>query len=225
MKRILFILTFIFLISLSLVSFVNAASIYKIGDPVNLKVSCKNNGTLCSNSAMCNLTIFYEPTGENIIKDVEMTNSYSYFNYTIPPRSEIGIYKGTMYCIDNGMGGMTPISYELTSTGDTRNWLIFLILGIFSVVLLIVGLYSGNEYVLFIAGGAITITGVYSVIYGVGNVMNVYTRILGLITIAIGLLFLIVSSLKAIAEVSGDGNDRDGIGSIGGNDYDYYNEE
>jgi hypothetical protein len=220
MKKLLLFAIISVMLMASMVSAATSA-VYKIGDPVNLKVSCKNNGTICGSSVLCNLTVYYELNGNVLVQDGKMTYTYSYYNYTVPASNDIGTYKGTMYCIDTvtGMGGVTPFSYELTSTGDNKNWILFLILGLFSVILLVIGMYSGNEYIMFIAGASVILTGVYSLIYGVGNVFNMYTRTIGLICIGIGAFFMIIASIKAIAEASGEGDET------GGDDYDYYKSE
>jgi hypothetical protein len=215
MKQIMFVFVMLFLIN-----FVNAADMtFKANVPVDLKVACENNGTLCSNAALCNLTVISN-NGSVIVKDGPMTNQRSFFNYTVN-YAEVGLYRCTMNCLDQGLGGVSNFEYEITSTGDTRNWILFLFLGFISLAILSMAFFSGNEYVMFIGSAILVLTGVYGTIYGIGNLYNVYTRMVGLSLIGLGTFFLIVSSLRAIAEISGD--TIGGFGK-GGDEYDYFNE-
>lgn len=223
MKRGVYIILFLFVIVMSSPVIADAPLIFQSNQPYNVKIPCVNNGTYCSNSAVCNLTVIYQD-GSTIIQNGIMNNQGTYFNYTVNVNlSQLGDYRGTMNCIDNGLGGIKTFSYSLTSTGDNSNWSFWLILAFFSLILVIIAMYSGNEYMMFIASGAILVTGIYSMIYGIMSIANVYTQSIALIIIAIGIFFLVISSLKAIAEASGEKDEMiGGFGPGGEDDYDYF---
>lgn len=202
-------------------SFVSSQIIFKSGDPIDLKVACENNGTLCSSSAACNLTVIFN-NGSIILKDGEMTNQGSFFNYTVG-FSEVGTYRNTMNCLDQGLGGVSNFNYEITMTGDTKNWMIFTFLSLITLVALMFAFYSGNEYIMFSAAALLILTGIYGAIYGIGNAYNVYTLGVGLTLTSLGIFFFIISSLKAIAEISNEKDPIGGFGKGGNDEYDYFN--
>jgi hypothetical protein len=197
---------------------------YKAYDTVDIKIPCVNYatgfGNYCSATAVCNITLIY-PNGNDFVKNKQMTYSPSYFNYTLPSSDTMGVYTGSISCNDNGVTGINPdITFQITSTGNTSNFSFFLILGIITLICFILALWSGNEYIMFISSALIMVTGVYGMIYGIGNLRDSFTRIISLVIIALGILFLIISSLKAIEEVSEE-NAIGGWGA-GGDEYDYY---
>jgi hypothetical protein len=213
------------------IGFVNADSstglIFKANQPVELKIPCVYNGTYCSSSATCNLTIIYQgsidlPNGTTIVKDGIMTYNGPYWNYTVPDNTNLGVYKCSMNCMQNGLGGVKNFDYTLTSTGDNSNWSFWLILAFFSLILVTMAMYSGNEYIMFIASGATIVTGMYSMIYGVMSITNIYTQSISFVILGLGLFFLIISSLKAIADASQEGDSVGGWGPGGEDDYDYF---
>ena len=227
MKQKIILLTLsLFLILIGL-NFINALDnpqdlTYQVNQLVELKIPCINNGTYCSSLTTCNITIVYQD-GSTVVQEGVMDNQGSYFNYTVNNNSRLGIYRCNMNCIDNGLGGVATFNYNLTSTGDQSNWSFWLILAIFSLVLIVIAIYSGNEYLMFMGSGATIITGMYSMIYGVMGIFNFYTQAIALVIIGLGLFFMIISSLKAIAETSGESDAIGGWGS-GGEDYDYFKE-
>ena len=54
--------------------------VYQQDKEVDLKVPCFNNGTYCSGSATCNVTILY-PNSSVLVDNQLMTNGGSYHNY------------------------------------------------------------------------------------------------------------------------------------------------
>ena len=58
---------------LLMICIVNAELIYKANDPADIQVPCLNNGTLCSTTATCNITIFY-PNSSLVTANEPMTN-------------------------------------------------------------------------------------------------------------------------------------------------------
>jgi len=200
---------------------------FKSNQPVELKIPCIYNGTYCDSSATCNITIIYQggvslPNGTTIVKDGGMSYNGPYFNFTVPDNTDLGTYKCSMSCLDNGFGGVNNFDYQLTSTGDNSNWSFWLILAIFSAVLVTMGIYSGNEYLMFMASGAILVTGVYSRIYGIMSISNVYTDSVSYVILGLGFFFLLISSFKAIADAADERGDLGGWGPGGEDDYDYF---
>lgn len=91
--------------------------VYKSGQDIDLKVPCFNNGTYCSISTACNITIQY-PNGSALIHNQVMDNQVSYYNYTIP-RNYTGIngnYFSSMSCCGSSCGYST-FTFDITPNG------------------------------------------------------------------------------------------------------------
>jgi hypothetical protein len=122
--------------------------------------------------------------------------------------SSLEIYPFGIKCEYNSFGGATISYFEVTGTGrdgdigmDT-----FLIL-IFAAIIVFVGSYVLDmDWGVFLSGILFILAGIYSMIYGLGNVSDLYTRGIAIICIGIGLVFL-VASLFNISK--GEGNEED----------------
>ena len=142
MKKIFLIFMFIFLISC-----VSAG--YRSGDELTLKVPCYNNGTYCSTSATCNISVL-DPSGNSIVSNAIMSNNVSYHNLTLTPAQTIGIngdWKYDVTCCDGGLCDSDSEEFRLTPNGDelTTSWAIFY----FVVVLLLISLVIGCTFGFF----------------------------------------------------------------------------
>ncbi|MCK9370006.1 hypothetical protein M0R04_08895 [Candidatus Dojkabacteria bacterium] len=213
---------FVIMFVTPLISALDSPQIFKQYEPANLTVQCIINGSYCSTSATCNVTVLY-PNGGILINNKRMTNQHSYHNYSLPDTAVIGDYKCTAICCDIGYCGDNDCDFKITSTGDDSNWSFWIILALFSATLVGLAIYSGNEYMMYMAAGAITITGIYSRIYGIMGISDIYTQSISYVIIGIGIFFLIISVLKAIADASDEKGDLGGWGP-GGEDYDFYKE-
>jgi hypothetical protein len=129
-----------------------------------------------------------------------MTNKISYHNYTFNTKIN-GIYKADMTCTDATGNGAESFFFRVTPTGDERGIALFLIILLSGVVLLIFASFTGVEYLAFIGGILFVLSGIYSVIYGISNLSNVYTSGLGVVLSALGVFFMVISSLRLIEQV------------------------
>lgn len=195
--------------------------VYKINSPINLKVPILNpDNSLTNSSTLCRITIKY-PNETILVNNSLMTYNVGYYNYTIESIDTLGEFTTFVNCNDGINFGFTSFSFEITPNGTDDNLTFFIVLGLIALVVFLIALYSGNEYIMFISSGIIILLGVYSLIYGIGNFYDEFSRMISIVFISIGIFFLIISSLKAIAEVS----EEKTIGGFGpgGEDYDYYN--
>lgn len=94
---------------------------YEQGTIIDLKESCFNNGSLCSSSANCNISIF-SPRGEAIVKDFPMTQnpSRAYFNFTLNGSStdRVGFYRYDIVCADSGLVNFGSFNLQVTAGGN-----------------------------------------------------------------------------------------------------------
>jgi disulfide bond formation protein DsbB len=79
-----------------------------------------------------------------------------------------------------------------------------------SLVLLLLAFIFKNYIFAIISGFAFLGTGVYGMIFGFGNMTNLYTRIISYIIIGLGIILTIVSSFDYMKDMSGEGDDIGG---------------
>ena len=98
-----------------------SADVYEAETNVSLSQSCYNNGTYCSGSAVCNITIF-SPTGEVLTNNFEMTNQNAFFNYTLDSSNttELGDYEYRIMCDDSGLSNFGVFAFEVTPSGTSQ---------------------------------------------------------------------------------------------------------
>lgn len=205
MKRINLLFIFVFL-SLIAITLCSAQQTYKAGLNVDLKVQCINNGTYCSPTSLCNLTVLYS-NSSLLVDNKKMTNKFSYHNYTLPGTSILGDYLCSATCCSGTICGTSNCDYSITPTGDNRGIGLFLILLICGFFLFAIDYFVETGYMTFLSGILFIVTGIYSMIYGVGNLAEFYTRAIALVSIGVGVIFMIGSAYDL---VWGENNDEGG---------------
>jgi hypothetical protein len=159
---------------LILIPLVSAGWIFEYNNSIDLKPSCINNGTYCSSSAICNITINY-PNGTVQINNDRMTNQGSFHNYTLNDSTILGTYFNTMVCNDNGITGYDTFEFKITGNGREEAGgvvtslfviafifiLIYLIIFLFYGIGHIVELNIGLEDVAYNLGGYFALLGLY----------------------------------------------------------------
>lgn len=151
------------------------------------------------------------PNTTLFLDDVQMSyNANGHFNYTIPGKYlyETGKYYGSMRC-DNGADyGFSAFTVEVNPTGKSSSSImdnsLLIILLFLAIMCLGIGIYLENYYLGVISGFVFTIAGVYTLIYGFGNITSLYTRGIGFVLIGLGLFFTIVAAYEWILESGGE---------------------
>jgi len=137
-----------------LITFTSASEIFKQSEIVDIKQSCYNNGTYCSSTASCNITIT-DPFSEIILSNQKMTNQLSYHNYTLSSAntSVTGEYIYRVVCNDitplaQNFGTftfmITPNGEEITS-GRALFYIGIIIILIFFISALTYGLIKNDS--------------------------------------------------------------------------------
>lgn len=127
-----------------------------------------------------------------------------YFTVSGASLSVIGQWNGQVDCYllsNSSISGNLLDSYEVTPTGGDRlnSLSIFIILIISSLSIILLGIVIGNEYIGFIGGALMIISGVYSMIYGIGNLSDTWTQAISYVIIGLGLIFEISAGYSAVA--------------------------
>lgn len=92
-------------------------------NPVDIKQTCHNNGTLCSGSALCNITVF-DPNEKVLADNQQMTQSatLAYFNYTLTANNteRVGTYCHEVTCTDinPSSSNFARECFKITSSGQ-----------------------------------------------------------------------------------------------------------
>ena len=115
-----------------------AQLIYEQDLPIDLKVPCMNNGTYCSSSALCNVTILY-PNSTALVNNKVMTNNLAFHNYslTATQTNTLGEHEVIVMCQDGTEYGYSTLNYKITPTGEepsTPEGILYI--GIFAVILI-----------------------------------------------------------------------------------------
>lgn len=186
------------LIGILCMTLVSASSyVFKKDDIINFQLKCIDiNSTYCSVATQVLVNID-APNGTNVVDNLSATPNPTYFNFTIPT-SDIGEYK-VLVISPTYQNSTTEFTYLVTSTGDTMGIYLFLILAIGGFVILGFALVTKNEYLGFVAGAIFVLTGVFTMIYGISFVSDMYTRGIAYVFIGLGTLFVIVSAYENIA--------------------------
>jgi hypothetical protein len=112
MKKLLILMIF----GMLFISFASASLIYRTDETFDIKIPCVNNGTYCSASALCNITVSY-PSGSIDINNQQMTYQSSFFNYTHLATSIQGKYPAFVQCSDGTVNGASTFDFQITQTG------------------------------------------------------------------------------------------------------------
>jgi hypothetical protein len=195
-KVVILVIAFILLLSqIYPILAIPTLGVFKVNTCVELKQTCAN----CS---FVNVTTIIFPDSSTATINAEMTKSGSDFNYTFCNNTMLGNY------IVNGIGdpqGVLTIyayDYSITTTGNDFPYTIPLFLGIAAFILLIMGFWIKNNYVVFIAGTLFVVLGLYLIIYGLSIISDMYTTALAWVTLGIGLLLILASAFSAINDTN-----------------------
>lgn len=166
----------------------------------DVKVSCENAGGFCSGASVCFLTTSY-PNSTVLINNQSMTNSNNgYFNYTLSQgqTSVIGEYSARTGCEDGNASATTTFTYEVNPTGLEATSVLdnpeVILLFLLSLTLLGLGIYFENSAIGFMGSVTLLLSGIYTMIYGLNNVTNLYTQGVGITLIALSLIFMFASA-------------------------------
>jgi len=187
------------IIGIFLLSFTSATlGTFKACEPVDIK-------TILNTSSVTLSTLSY-PNGTLALTEEAMQNvAGKTWNYTFTNTCQSGVYNYDYY---NAEGEVYVNDFVVNPTGVIQNSIlqnpILIILFLISGILLILGFYTKNPPIVFIAGILITISGVYTMIYGFNDYTDWYTRAAALTILALGIVFTIASAYEWMAEVSGD---------------------
>lgn len=154
----------------------------------------------CGNCTFNNITSVIMSDGITIAQGpVGMTKAGTQYTFNFCNTTAVGTYRV------NGFGDLDGNIQQwnynlLVEEGDL---VIFLALSVLGLLLLIIAIWSENEWLGFISGVCFMLAGLYSMIYGLNNIADLYTRGLAFVFIGLGLLFEIVAGYKIVDSTFG----------------------
>lgn len=202
-KKELFLFLFCLILAVSLVS--AADMISGQGEELNIVRTCFNNGTFCSSSAECNLTIT-NPNSHIIINNDRMTNNVSFHNFTLNKDQTVvlGIYRAIMTCTDGTVHGGDTFTIQITPTGDPGNLIgFFIILFVIGYGMVIFAFVNENKQIAILGGMALITIGVYTGINGIDIYENSATEMISIFTWAFGAIVSTVAGIEWLKETFG----------------------
>jgi len=193
-KQIIFLITGILL----LIPLVLAETeTYQVNQNVDLRFICTLNNEIPSAATEYNITINY-PNGSSFINNKQTTAlGNGVFNYSTYFK-ETGLYKVQMFCWDGTYSFSDEGYYDITPTGKIQTSIsnnpILIILGLIGIGLIVFGVIKGLSWLGFIGSVMFILLGVYTMIYGFNNTIDLYTRGTALVFIGIGIIFMFASA-------------------------------
>jgi hypothetical protein len=189
------------LISMSMVSATGELETIPTLEPVTQGHSVElpqggTNGTAAW--SYCNISTIVDPDHNTIVHDVVRTATGTSFIYVLPGSntSKLGTYTVTGYCGD----GINKISFNykfpVTTTGRDNSislWIMMVLLA-FGIILFIIAFAVDNIYIAFLSSVIWVVAGILIYVYGFGNLSDMYTRAISMVTLAIGLIIFFASS-------------------------------
>lgn len=175
-----------------------ADNTYKFNEQIDYSTPCLNNGTYCSGTSMCNLTVI-DQSSKVIINNKQMNNQIAFHNYTIPPQTNLGEYSTTVMCCDGGVCGSESFTFDVTADGVPYNNLpvqmIILFIGYAIIMISFLfnraGLFNYVGSAIVIIMGTITLYPGYAYI----NHTTLVGTTLGFTSIGLGFFFLFKDTL------------------------------
>ncbi len=153
----------------------------------------------CPSCSYVNITSITYPNGTVFLNELMQQNGTN-FNYSLPDSSQIG---KVIYSVIGDKNSASPpqeqtlcIEIESPSAGQGLN--IFIILILCSFLTLVFAVLFKVDWMAFFAGILFIITGVYTMVYGIGPLNDMYTRSIAGVALGIGIIVMIVSGYESL---------------------------
>jgi hypothetical protein len=179
---------------------------YKIGECVTLY-------NTCADCTYMNFTSLLYPNGTLLLTNQNMTQSGEDYYFDHICLDQLGEYKYNTCGDLEGVVSCEPIYIYTTPTGGQEsNLTTFVVMIILSVGLLLLAFIFKNNIFAFLSGLAFLGTGVYSMIYGFGDVYSTFTKIVAVFIIGFGMIIAITASIDEFS------NNNEYVGYAGDDD-------
>ena len=181
-KVILTIILGIFLISMA------SASLGKFE-----QYECINIKTIL-NATSVNISTISYPNGTVAVSNQAMSKTASTFNYTFCNTSTTGTY---IYDYFTDEGKVYVNDFEITPMGKLG---VLIFLAVFAFIFIGLGIGLKMPPLGFIGAILLVLAGMYTMIYGLCDVSNLYTRGIAISLLGLGAIFIISSAYEWLTE-------------------------
>lgn len=156
----------------------------------------------CSDCTYNNITsvLFPNRTTAAISGDFAMTKTGTEYNYTFCETSALGTYVVNGFGNPGGTKDTWNYYFDVTTTGNQSNIVIPIFLLIASVTLFITGIVLKSPPFGFFAGVLFIMVGMYMMIYGFGNIADLYTQSFALVTLGFGVIVSVLAGYSWLDE-------------------------
>jgi hypothetical protein len=154
---------------------------------------CVNLYQMCDNCTYVNISSVTFPNSTIDTIEAQMTKNGVDYNYTYCQTVDLGEYLYKVCGDKDGTFECEVIKFSVTPTGDERGFGMFLVLIIFAVSCFIISLSADIEFLTFFSGILFLLSGIYAMIYGVGDLADLYTRGIAAVSLGMGLVFIVAS--------------------------------
>jgi hypothetical protein len=161
-----------------------------------------SNGYPMNQSKVSCLFHLYDPMGNH----QDISNGVTFvqpneFQYDIMGNnfSTLGTYSFIFQCNSSNSGGYASGPVSVTTNGDSRDYGVVLILGIFGILVFLFGYYEHNVWFIYISGILFLILGTYILIYGLNSIKDTFTDPIGYVALAFGIFFFVMGGYEQLA--------------------------
>ena len=197
---------FIFLILLVALLPMMSASIENLG--TFKQGSCVNLLQTCADCTYNNISSVVQPDGiKGLSVLTAMTKAGTEYTQEFCNTTKPGTYSVNGYGDIGGVLTSWNYNFEVTPTGSENNTNFFIMMILVATGLVLLGFVFTNYIFAFFGGLCFLIVGIYSMIYGYGDVTNLYSRMISVVLIGLGALITMLSALDLLG--SFDGKDFD----------------
>ena len=134
-----------------------------------------------------------------------MTHNFPTYNYTFTNTSELGDYKISVYCTNGTNSGLNSnLILQVTTTGRDPEIKLAIFMLLISLSTFILALYLKSHSIGFLAGILFTMSGIYQMAYGFGDIANLYTQAMSYIVLAFGLFIMLIAGYEWLDSMEDD---------------------
>ena len=186
----------VLIMAIGLVSATDSLGTFKQNDCINLIQNCNN----CS---VVNITKLTYPNSTAAVTNIGMTADGTSFNYTFCQTPIVGTYFVSGFGDLDGVNTVWTYTFDITPLGDnsTSNigFYFFIIVTLF--ILLTIGFYSGDKWIVILCGIGMLIFGLYFLVNGISGFRDsMLNTFISFAMIGIGTYISVKSSLDIINE-------------------------
>jgi len=150
-----------------------------------------------ADATSCNITAIRFPVNSSYaVRNVEMDKSGSSFNYTFCSTSVLGTYIVEGICDDT----VWVYDFEVTTNGIPISNKIPMFLLITAIILFVIGIVIESPPTGFFSGVLLLMAGMYLMIYGLGDIADLYTQSFALVIIALGSIVTILAGFSWVED-------------------------